>query len=329
MENLKPTNLLDHNNIKGFNGKRFTILEKIDKNFKVKDNYTNKIKILNKQRLIRDDNRSCKFPWYDRKLDNSYYNMMDRCNNKYNPNYPFYGGAGIKVEDLSNPLIFQEFALSIKGLWTPGFEIHRINSKGNYNTDNCIFLNPVYHTKYSKSIIIRIYNENLNKYDTNKEYYGTLRDWNTKMHVGHGFLSNKFKSDINSMNEYVLWKFKEFFPKEKGWKVDNLNPIDYREKCVEINLGLHLNILNTSSNMQIPDIYPEKSYSYRYVENLPLQEKFNIKKTESWWSKFLGYNNDYIGNKFRNIQFDFERQLLVREFIINELIEKYPEMIKI
>ena len=283
-------------------------------------------KVLDRTQLVRDDIRKGKFPWADSTLDNSYSSMINRCRDINNPRYAVYGGKGIKVEDLDTPLSFQNFALSIKGLWMPGYEIHRLNSDDNYRSDNCIFLNSFYHTKYTHGIVIRVYKEGSSKYD-NIEYYGSLRDWNAKMHLGHGFLSNKFGNDIESMNEYIMWRFEEFFPKEKGWKVDNLNPIDHRDKCVEIDLGLHRNIMQTSLNMQIPDLFTENSHSFRYVDELPLIQQYKIRKTESWWSKYLGYHDDYIGNKFRNMHFDFERQIAVREFIISELIKKHPEMV--
>ena len=320
-------------NIIGYKGKRFNVLEKLHKGgtFKVYDTSTGSTKILSRTKLIRDDNRKAanRFNWSERRLSGSYFKMLYRCEHPYSPDYKDYGAKGIRVEDdIRDRSLFQDFALSINGLWMPGSEIHRLNSKDNYSKHNCIFLKSYYHHKYSPpSILIHVY-RNIDDYNID-EWYGTLKDWSLKMNLSGPYLSNAFGNDIESMNAYVMNVFKEFFPVEKGWKVDNKNPLDYRDSCVEINLGLHKNILDIAGIKAIPEIISDNSNIKRlkYVEGLPLSNQYKIRKTELWWSKYLGYSQYYIADKFKDICFGIERQIAVREFIISELIKKHPEMV--
>lgn len=72
-------------------------------------------------------------PWMS-----SFYNAKQRCNNPNNPNYPWYGGKGIKFEltpEEIEKIWFRDKAYNMK---FP--TIDRIKVKENYSFSNCQFL---------------------------------------------------------------------------------------------------------------------------------------------------------------------------------------------
>lgn len=79
-----------------------------------------------------------------RSLGNEFYdcykNMMARCNNKNHPEYPNYGGRGIKVANIwSNPIdgFINFVAWALFNGYKSGLSIDRINNDGDYSPDNC------------------------------------------------------------------------------------------------------------------------------------------------------------------------------------------------
>lgn len=62
------------------------------------------------------------------KTKTTWYHMRNRCNNKNNTAYQFYGGRGIKVEWKT----YQDF-LKDMGEKPEGTTIERINVNGNYS----------------------------------------------------------------------------------------------------------------------------------------------------------------------------------------------------
>lgn len=88
------------------------------------------------QRSIWEENNKSKKPWY-----NSYFNAKQRCQNKNNPNYFWYGARGIKFELTQKDCEFIWNRDNASKLKFP--TIDRINKDGNYELNNCQFIENV------------------------------------------------------------------------------------------------------------------------------------------------------------------------------------------
>ena len=71
-----------------------------------------------------------------------YDDLKNRCYNKNNTSYKWYGGRGIKVCDewKNNFKSFYDWA--IENNWQKGLQIDRIDNNKNYAPDNCRFVTP-------------------------------------------------------------------------------------------------------------------------------------------------------------------------------------------
>jgi len=79
---------------------------------------------------IRTKHSLSKHPLYRR-----YINMMHRCHNPSDSNYPNYGARGIIVCERWHKL--ENYIADMAPSYMEGLEIDRINNNGNYEPDNC------------------------------------------------------------------------------------------------------------------------------------------------------------------------------------------------
>jgi len=75
-----------------------------------------------------------------KKLYDKYGHMQQRCHNKNDKFYLYYGARGIKVCDewLGNPKEFVKW--SLENGYEDGLEIERIDNEKGYSPDNCTFV---------------------------------------------------------------------------------------------------------------------------------------------------------------------------------------------
>ena len=74
------------------------------------------------------------------RLYNIWKCMRQRCNNPRNPNYPRYGGKGVRIrEEWTEYSVFRDWAY-VNG-YRDDLSIDRINSSGNYCPENCRWTN--------------------------------------------------------------------------------------------------------------------------------------------------------------------------------------------
>lgn len=86
--------------------------------------------------------------------------MKERCYNKEDKNYKFYGGKGISIceEWLNDKDVFVEWAL-LNG-YVQGLTIDRIDENKNYCPENCRWVSRANNAKYkSTTTILRVENE--------------------------------------------------------------------------------------------------------------------------------------------------------------------------
>lgn len=83
----------------------------------------------------------------------SWSNMKTRCNNINTDNYKDYGGRGITVYDeWNNFMAFYNW--SIKNGYKEGLTIDRIDNDGNYEPENCRWVNRIVQGKNKRNNIV-------------------------------------------------------------------------------------------------------------------------------------------------------------------------------
>jgi hypothetical protein len=68
-------------------------------------------------------------------IQQSYYHMLQRCNDPDNKSFKYYGGRGIKVCERWST--FSAFLEDMKATWFPGATIERDDVNGDYTPTNC------------------------------------------------------------------------------------------------------------------------------------------------------------------------------------------------
>ena len=120
--------------------------------------------------------------WKNKRIGKIYRGIKQRCYNKKNKSYKWYGGKGIKVCDewLNNPKLFEEW--SLQNGYTDELTIDRIDEDKDYSPDNCRWIPNVDNTKYkSTTSVINVDGE-----------VHTGKDWSKILGLG-----------TNTINTYV------------------------------------------------------------------------------------------------------------------------------
>ena len=120
--------------------------------------------------------------WNNRKLKNIFDGMLDRCYNKSNKDYRWYGEKGITIcnEWLDYPESFEQWAL--KNGYEDGLTIDRKNSDDNYCPENCQWITQEENSRKAGNVNwITVRGETL-----------TGRQW-----------AQRFGLNINLINRYI------------------------------------------------------------------------------------------------------------------------------
>lgn len=132
----------------------------------------------NRNGQYKDFNVKCK----NGRLRHILSGMMDRCFNKKDKAYRWYGAKGIKVCDdwVNNPISFEEW--SISNGYDDSLTIDRINENGDYCPENCRWVTNKDNAKYKSTT----------KMITVNSQSHTGREWANVLGVG-----------TNLINEYI------------------------------------------------------------------------------------------------------------------------------
>lgn len=120
--------------------------------------------------------------WKNKRIGKIYRNIKQRCYNKKDKSYKWYGDKGIKVCDewLNNPKSFEEW--SLQNGYTDELTIDRIDEDKDYSPDNCRWISSVDNSKYkSTTSVINVDGE-----------VHTGKDWSKILGLG-----------TNTINTYV------------------------------------------------------------------------------------------------------------------------------
>lgn len=120
--------------------------------------------------------------WSNERLREIFSSMKQRCYNKNEKSYRWYGAKGIKVcnEWIENPLSFEEWSLN--NGYKDNLTIDRINEDKDYSPDNCRWITHNENAKYkSTTSVINVDGE---------EHTG--KDWSKMLGLG-----------INRINTYI------------------------------------------------------------------------------------------------------------------------------
>ena len=73
-----------------------------------------------------------------------------RCNNPTRPEYPNYGGRGIRVcDEWEDYVVFRDWAMAHG--WSKGLHVDRIDNDGDYSPTNCRIVTPAQNARNKRS----------------------------------------------------------------------------------------------------------------------------------------------------------------------------------
>lgn len=174
---------------------------KIDAKLNQKIYYNKHKKYLSKKSKIYRKNFRKLNPWYG-----SYVSAKERCNNPNNKDYKNYGGRGIKF------LLTKEDYKNIwnrdKGWLLKQPSIDRINNDGNYEFNNCQFIE-----KKINSLKRRMFTKPILQYDLQGNFikeWKSIKEASSELKINSSSIGNC----INKRKYYLtaggfIWKYKK------------------------------------------------------------------------------------------------------------------------
>ena len=92
-----------------------------------------------------------KYNWSNERIGSIFNGIKDRCYNKNNKSYKWYGEKGVKVckEWIDNPKLFENWALS--NGYKDDLTIDRIDENKDYCPENCRWVTNINNAKYKSS----------------------------------------------------------------------------------------------------------------------------------------------------------------------------------
>lgn len=129
-----------------------------------------------------------------------WHNMKQRCNNKNNKDYVYYGNRGIKVCD--RWMDVTNFINDMSPTFKDGLTLDRINVNGNYQRENCRWV----------SMIIQTRNTNLRNTNTSSyrgvTWHKAKKKWNAKITVNYkrihlGYFAEKIEA-AKAYDKYII-----------------------------------------------------------------------------------------------------------------------------
>jgi len=174
-----------------------------------------------------------------RNLYNRWYKIIDRCYNRENISFNNYGGRGIKVCDAWRNSFESFYNWSLENGYNPNLTIDRINNDGNYNPENCRWVDLYVQANNKRNNVFIEYN---NKKYTFKEAGKILnmdensvrsrkkRGWSDEKIMTTPRTDNEIyltyngdKKSISDWSKYTgLPKYIIHYRLEKGWNVKDI-----------------------------------------------------------------------------------------------------------
>lgn len=138
--------------------------------------------------------------WQNKKLQRVFVGMVDRCYNKNDKNYKWYGQKGVRIcnEWMQHPELFEQWALSSG--YKNSLTIDRIDSSKDYSPDNCQWLSMAENTRRAGKVNwITVGDETL-----------TGKQWAARLGIGTNTINNQIREHgFDATKELIAAMLKE------------------------------------------------------------------------------------------------------------------------